>query len=40
MARVPNPPSGWSASYGYNPNTASGVFTVSAAGDGTSVSMP
>jgi general secretion pathway protein G len=40
MARVPNPPSGWSASYGYNPDTATGVFTVSAAGDGTSVSMP
>ena len=40
MARVPNPPSGWSASYGYSPDTTTGVFTVSAAGDGTSVSMP
>jgi type II secretion system protein G len=40
MARIPTPPSGWSANYGYTPDTSTGVFTVSAAGDGTSVSMP
>ena len=40
MAKIPTPPSGWSASYGYTPDSANGVFTVSAAGDSTSVSMP
>jgi hypothetical protein len=39
MAAVPTAPSGWS-SYTYAANTASGVFTISAAGDGTTVSMP
>jgi type II secretion system protein G len=40
MARVPAPPSGWSSAYDYAPDTATGTFTISAAGDGTSVVMP
>src|SRR5216684_2053573 len=40
MASVPAPPSGWSSSYGYNGNTATGVFTITANGDGTTVSLP
>ena len=39
MASVPPPPSGWSA-YTYASNTATGVFTISADGDGTTVSLP
>ena len=39
MASVPPPPSGWSA-YVYASDTATGVFTISAAGDGTTVSLP
>ena len=39
MARVPAPPSGWS-NYALAATTASGVFTISAAGDGTTVSLP
>ena len=39
MASVPPPPSGWSA-YTYSSDTATGVFTISAAGDGTTVSLP
>jgi type II secretion system protein G len=38
MKTVPNPPAGWSA-YGYATG-AGGTFTVSASGDGTSVSFP
>ena len=40
MARVPAPPSGWSSTYDYTPDTANGVFTISATGDNTSVTMP
>jgi general secretion pathway protein G len=40
MARTPTPPSGWSSSYSYNATTSSGVFTISANGDGTTVSLP
>jgi type II secretion system protein G len=40
MASVPAPPSGWSSSYGYNATTASGVFAITANGDGTTVSLP
>src|ERR1700716_3530565 len=40
MASVPAPPSGWSSSYGYNGNTATGVFTITANGDSTTVSLP
>jgi general secretion pathway protein G len=39
MASVPPPPSGWAA-YGYTGNTASGVFTITSDGDGTTVSLP
>ena len=38
MASVPSGPSGWGA-YTYT-STASGVFTISNSGDGTSVSLP
>ena len=40
MATVPTPPSGWSTPYGYTANTATGVFTISSSGDGTTVSLP
>ena len=40
MASVPTPPSGWSTPYGYSGTTATGVFTISANGDGTTVSLP
>jgi hypothetical protein len=40
MARTPTPPSGLSSSYSYNATTSSGVFTISANGDGTTVSLP
>ena len=40
MASLPIPPSGWSSAYSYAATTASGVFTVSAAGDGTTVRLP
>jgi type II secretion system protein G len=40
MASVPSPPSGWSTPYSYSATTASGVFTISASGDGTTVSLP
>jgi len=39
MARTPAPPSGWSA-YVLSATTSSGVFTISANGDGTTVSLP
>jgi len=39
MATVPAPPSGWGA-YGYASNSASGTFTVSSSGDGTTASSP
>ena len=38
MASTPAPPAGWSA-YAYA-STAAGTFTVSASGDGTTVSLP
>jgi hypothetical protein len=38
MASVPSGPSGWGA-YGYT-STASGTFTISNTGDGTSISLP
>src|SRR5438105_5296405 len=40
MASVPTPPSGWSTPYGYSASTSSGVFTITANGDGTTVSLP
>ena len=39
MASVPPAPSGWAA-YTYTANTATGVFTISSDGDGTTVSLP
>ena len=39
MASVPPPPSGWAA-YTYASDTATGVFTISSSGDGTTVSLP
>ena len=38
-ASIPAPPSGWSA-YGYTAESAVGVFTISAAGDATTVRIP
>ena len=38
MASTPAPPAGWTA-YGYT-STAAGVFTISASGDATTVSLP
>jgi type II secretion system protein G len=44
MGSVPIPPPGgspaWSAAYTYTPNAAAGTFTVSATGDGTTVTVP
>ena len=40
MAAVPTPPSGWSTSYSYAATTTTGVFTISASGDSTTVSRP
>jgi type II secretion system protein G len=40
MASVPTPPSGWSSTYSYAATTATGVFTISSSGDGTTVSLP
>ena len=39
MAAIPAAPSGWAA-YSYASNSASGTFTISSSGDGTTVSMP
>jgi type II secretion system protein G len=38
MASTPAPPAGWTA-YGYS-STAAGVFTISTAGDSTTISLP
>jgi type IV pilus assembly protein PilA len=43
MAAIPLPPStaaGWPAGYTYNPVVSSGVFTISASGDGALASAP
>jgi len=39
MSTVPNAPAGWAA-YGYAGLTASGTFTISAIGDGVTVTVP
>jgi type IV pilus assembly protein PilA len=39
MASVPAGPAGWSA-YGYTADTATGVFTIQANGDNTTVRVP
>ena len=40
LAAVPRPPATWSATYTYTPNQAAGTFTISAAGDGTTITVP
>jgi type II secretion system protein G len=44
MGSVPVPPPGgspaWGVSYTYTPNAGAGTFTVSATGDGTTVTVP
>jgi type II secretion system protein G len=44
MASVPAPPSGgspvWSSAYSYTGNSAAGTFTITAAGDGSTVTVP
>jgi Tfp pilus assembly protein PilE len=41
---IPVPPPGgspeWSASYTYTPNAAAGTFSISATGDGTTITVP
>ena len=39
MGSIPAAPSGWSP-YAYTSDTSSGVFTITTAGDATTVSMP
>ena len=39
MASVPTGPTGW-GSYAYSADTAAGTFTITNAGDGTSVRLP
>jgi hypothetical protein len=39
MASIPSGPAGW-ASYTYAPVATAGTFTISNAGDGTTVSLP
>jgi type II secretion system protein G len=39
MASVPAGPSGWST-YGYTADTSTGVFTIQASGDNTTVTVP
>src|SRR5436305_9235873 len=40
LAAVPKPPATWSATYTYTPNAAAGTFSISAAGDGTTITVP
>ena len=40
LIAVPIPPAGWSSSYYYSGSTADSVWTLSAAGDGTTVRLP
>ncbi len=40
LMSVPIPPAGWTSSYFYSGSTADNVWTLSAAGDGTTVSLP
>ena len=44
MGSVPVPPPGgspaWGATYTYTPNAGTGTFTVSATGDGTTITVP
>ena len=43
IASVPSPPGGGSPTWGtynYSPNASAGTFTLSASGDGTTISLP
>ena len=40
LMSVPIPPAGWTSSYYYSGSTADSVWTLSAAGDGATVSLP
>ena len=40
LISVPVPPAGWTPSYAYSGSTADSVWSLSAAGDGTTVRMP
>src|SRR6059036_1817622 len=40
MAKIPDPPAGWSSPYAFASDTASGTFVISAIGDNTTVSLP
>ena len=40
LAAIPNPPAGWSSPYAYSANTADSTWTLSAAGDATTVILP
>jgi hypothetical protein len=44
ITTMPNPPSGgtqaWGAAYTYTPNAAAGTFSISASGDGTTITVP
>ena len=44
IGTVPSPPVGgspaWGGTYTYAPNTTTGVFTISATGDGTTITVP
>ena len=40
LGTVPTPPATWSASYTYAANNAAGTFSISATGDGTTVTLP
>jgi len=37
---VPLPPAGWGGAYAYAPNAGAGTFTISATGDGVTVTVP
>jgi len=39
VARVPNPPAGWGA-YSYTATVSTGTFTITSAGDATTVRVP
>ena len=40
LASVPAPPAGWATPYVYTPNTVSDTWSVSATGDGATVTLP
>jgi Type II secretion system (T2SS), protein G len=40
MAKIPDPPAGWTTPYTYASDTSSGTFVISSAGDNTTVSLP